>query len=134
MALRPGSNGEVLVSLRISMWPAWAVALGVCVVGAAVYVALELLQFPDWLARPRVVASMTVLIAAVLYAGLVSDSQRERKRNRISQLHLAPAGAVAGIACAVLFNAVSPEIFMCAAFIGAVLASLGVFGFVARHM
>ncbi|MBV8123492.1 MAG: hypothetical protein JO370_05350 [Paucibacter sp.] len=133
------------MKLHFSRWPAWAVALGVSVVGGLVYTIFYFVVpelgphgLPHWLTDIRAMASLTVMFAAVIYAGLVDDKPT-RRTARISWLHLIPAGAAAGIACAFLLHATTGtradfEILSLSAVIGAALAVFGVFGFIARGL
>ncbi len=122
--------------------PAWRLALAMSAVGGILCVLfyfvipeLGIHGLPERDRSVGVLASLTVLFAAVLYTAFVEDESKH-----VSKLHLAAAGIVGGVACAFVLNAmpsatpISLPVVALSAVIGAVLAMTGVFGRIARGL
>ena len=107
----------------------------ICVLLNVVSPELGFHGLPAEVGSVRLLAPLTLLIAAIFYAGLVDDSSRQSRR-----LHLISAGMVGGIACAFVLHALrfavplNLPVVALSAVIGAVLAVAGVFGFMARGL
>ena len=118
-------------------WPAWMAALAISVGGGllCVLVSFVVPELGFHGLPVRLLAPLTLLLAATFYAAFVDD------KPRISRwLHLMSAGIVGGIACAFVLHAlplamsINLPVVALSAVIGAVLAVAGAFSFVARGL
>ena len=125
-----------------SRWPAWMVALAVSVGGGILCVLfyfvvpeLGIHGLPAREGSVRLLAPLTLLFAAIVYASFTDDKPKYSRR-----LHLMSAGIAGGIACVFVLHAlplatpINLPVLALSAVIGAVLAVAGVFGFVARGL
>jgi len=131
-----------MVRIGGSRWPAWAVALAIsisagvlCVLFYYVIPELGIRGLPAGEGSVRLLAPLTLLFAAIFYASFVDDKPSFSRR-----LHLMSAGGVGGTACAFVLHAlplatpINLPVVALSAMIGAVLAVVGVFRFVARGL